>query len=65
MANYVAHNDDGWRADWSDVDQEKHYIYYDHYSLRWNVTDVCLTQNSSIYMSKEMANKIVEILNKE
>lgn len=65
IKNYIAHNDDGWRADWNNPDQEKYTFYYNHKNKKWKETIGLIRQYSDFYMSKEMANKILVILNNQ
>lgn len=64
IENWLIRNDDGWRADWNDNTQAKHFIYYNNRDNRWE-TGYCATYNhNQIVMSEENADKLLEILNK-
>ena len=67
---YVAEFDKkDWRADWTNADQDKYFVYYNYgineydineYCTDWHVT-VCLT--GIVYMSKECAEELCRKLN--
>lgn len=65
IKNYVIRNDDGWRADWEDFRQNKHYIYYSLQKNCWDFGRINCTMSNDILMSNEMAEKLVEILNRD
>lgn len=60
---YVYNNDDGWRADWGNRMQKKYFIYYDYLPKKWTVKYNTTTRLNGTSMSKEMAEKILGILN--
>lgn len=65
IENWLIRNDDGWRPDWNDNTQAKYYICYNNRDNRWG-TDYCAAYNcNQIVMSKENADKLLEILNKQ
>ena len=55
-----------WRPDWSDNQQEKYYIGYDHSEEEFFYDDFANTQLtiSEMYFSREHANKVLELINK-
>ena len=61
---WLAENDDGWIADWSNKDQPKYKIYFDHNYNRmrmiFNYTNRSL---EAIYMSKQNAGKLAQLMN--
>jgi len=61
---WLAENDDGWRADWSDRLQEKHSIYHIVKNNKYNIDSNCIIRYLNIiYMSEENAKKLCELLN--
>ena len=61
---YLAENDDGWVADWSNSDQGKYHIYIEHNSNKiktyTNFTDQSI---GLIYMSEANATKLAQLMN--
>ena len=59
---WLAENDDGWVADWSNEDQNKYFILYSHkkfYQSRCHQTkDI-----STLYMSEPNAIKLAQLMN--
>ena len=59
---YLAENDDGWVADWSNEDQNKYFVLYSHkkfYQSRCHQTkDI-----STLYMSEANATKLAQLMN--
>lgn len=61
---WLAENDDGWVADWSNSKQGKYYVYIEHSSnkikLYRNYTDQSI---GLIYMSEANAVKLAQLMN--
>lgn len=61
---WLAENDDGWIADWSNSKQDKYYVYIEHSSnkikLYRNYTDQSF---GIIYMSESNATKLARLMN--
>ena len=61
---YVAEFDKDWKADWTNADQDKYFVYYNYgineYDTDWHAT-VCLT--GIVYMSEECAEELCRKLN--
>ena len=61
---WLAENDDGWVADWSNSKQGKYFVYIEHSSnkikLYRNVTDRSF---GIIYMSQTNAEKLAQLMN--
>lgn len=61
---WLAENDDGWVADWSNSKQGKYYVYIEHSSnkikLYRNYTDQSI---GIIYMSEANATKLAQLMN--
>jgi hypothetical protein len=63
---YLAENDDGWIADWDNSEQDKYFIYYHTLKKKYRVTCTnCWMSMATVYMSKENANKLCQLLNNE
>ena len=62
---WLSENDDGWKADWSNGNQSKYYIYIQLDSKKSSqIASSRLYRNlNGIYMSKENANKLSKLLN--
>lgn len=61
---WLAENEDGWIADWNDNSQEKYYISYNYVSNKNITKTIGLHKNlSTIYMSKQNAEKLCKLLN--
>lgn len=60
---WLAENDDGWVADWS-KDQNKYYVTFSHEKAEFEAT-FCYQANhlSTIYMSKDNAIKLAQLMN--
>jgi hypothetical protein len=63
IENYVRNNWDGWTADWNDNHQGKCYIYYNHKIEKWVFSVTFMLKKNGIYMSENMAIKVIEMLN--
>ena len=63
IENYVRNNDDGWRVNWDDDEQRKYSIYYSHSNKSWDYTHTNRINIGTTFMSKEMADKVLEMLN--
>jgi len=62
---WLAENDDGWRADWSDFDQKKWYVTYIHNIRRYGVSyNGAYQMVGVVYMSEDNAKKLCNLLNK-
>jgi len=46
----------------SSDDQRHHYVYYDYDNKKWYTSRSYARQNNRVYMSEEMANKIINML---
>lgn len=63
---WLTENDDGWVADWSDINQRKYSLYilyvsnkkYYDFTSDWSCQDL-----SKVYMSRPNAEKICKLLN--
>ena len=61
---YLAENDDGWIADWSDADQAKYFIYVKHKNNKVTVYRHFTDQSFGIiYMSEANATKLAQLIN--
>jgi len=62
---WLSENDDGWKADWSNGHQLKHYVYLHEDSKKsYQIASSRSYHNlNGIYMSKENANKLCKLLN--
>ena len=61
---YLAENDDGWVADWSNIEQCKYYIYFSHARKLYDFSsDVIALTLGLIYMSKDNATKLARLMN--
>jgi hypothetical protein len=63
IENYVRNNDDGFIVNWSDYTQGKYYVYYDYKDKEWRPIQVNYSRTNSFHISKEMVDKVVEMLN--
>lgn len=61
---WLAENDDGWVADWSNTHQYKYYVYYDHNNSKFKEYS-CYQSNhlSTIFMSQANATKLAQLMN--
>ena len=61
---YLAENDDGWVADWSNSKQDKYHIYIGHNSNEIKTYRNCTDQSIGvIYMSSTNATKLAQLMN--
>lgn len=61
---WLAENDDGWVADWSDAYQGKYQIYIGHNSNEIKTYRNCTDQSIGIiYMSQANATKLAQLMN--
>jgi hypothetical protein len=61
---WLKENDDGWRADWDDNDQAKHYVYFKRLTEKWEAGSFYFCQEpNKAYMSKANAQKLSELIN--
>ena len=61
---WLAENDDGWVADWSNNRQIKFYVYYHHETkLALKSYDASAESFGRIYMSKDNATKLAQLMN--
>ena len=59
---WLAENDDGWKADWSDI-QRKYFVYLVRDGL-YRVSYITLHKAlGTVYMSEANANKLCKLLN--
>lgn len=61
---WLAENDDGWIADWSDTSNIKYCVFYKHQTNKWDI----LSNNAHrtpgiVYMSHKNAKKLCKLLN--
>ena len=61
---WLAENDDGWEAYWSNPRQNKYYVTYSHEKAEFETT-FCYQSNhlSTIFMSEANATKLVQLMN--
>ena len=64
---WLAENDDGWVADWSNINQYKYYVYYEHNN---NIPSVfkkysCYQSQyiNTVFMSEANAIKLAQLMN--
>ena len=61
---WLSENEDGWTADWNNIDQEKWYIYYNNKSTEYSSAPKQLGRTmNTIYMSENNAEKLCRLLN--
>ena len=61
---WLAENDDGWVADWSDVHQNKYFVYVEHISNKVTIYRNYTNQSFGIiYMSENNATKLAQLMN--
>ena len=61
---WLAENDDGWVADWSNDNQNKYYVYYDYKESNFKSSCYCHTQyTNTIFMSESNAEKLAQLMN--
>ena len=61
---WLAENDDGWVADWSNEDQNKYFVYYHHETEKaLKSYDASAESFGIIYMSEANANKLAQLMN--
>lgn len=61
---WLAENDDGWVADWSNNKSNKYYVYYNHASKTVLVSyDISAHTSGTIYMSQANATKLAQLMN--
>ena len=61
---YLAENDDGWIADWTNMGQYKYYVYYEHNSNRFKKCGSYKSQCiNAIFMSEANANELTKLMN--
>lgn len=61
---WLAENDDGWVADWSDNNQNKYCVYFVHSNSRFKSYSLCCNQYiNTISMSKSNAEKLAQLMN--
>ena len=61
---WLSENNDGWTADWNNIDQEKWYIYYNNKSTEYSSAPKQLGRTmNTIYMSENNAEKLARLLN--
>ena len=61
---WLAENDDGWIADWSNSSLLKYYVYYNYESKKFEEGRNFIEQSfGRIYMSKDNATKLAQLMN--
>ena len=62
---WLAENDDGWVADWSNIHQYKYYVYYDHNNNSKFKEYSCYQAQyiNTIFMSEANATKLAQLMN--
>ena len=61
---WLAENDDGWIADWSNNRQIKFYVYYHHETEKaFKSYDASAESFGIIYMSEANATKLAQLMN--
>ena len=61
---WLAENDDGWVADWTNMMQSKYYVYYEHNSNRFKKCGYYKSQCiNAIFMSEANADKLARLMN--
>ena len=61
---WLAENDDGWVADWSNSEQDKYHIYMGHSSNEIRTYRNCTDQSIGIiYMSQANASNLARLMN--
>lgn len=61
---WLSENNDGFIADWNNLDQEKWYIYYNNKSTEYSSAPKKLGRTiNTIYMSEDNAEKLCRLLN--
>ena len=61
---WLAENDDGWIADWSNSSLLKYYVYYNYESKEFKDGRNFIEQSfGRIYMSKDNATKLAQLMN--
>ena len=61
---WLSENNDGWIADWDNTDQKKYYITFcKEDSMYKKLQVVSIKSISTIYMSKDNAEKLCRLLN--
>lgn len=61
---WLSENDDGWVADWDNINETKWYVYFDYIRGVWNRWSSSVYETPGIvYMSGANAEKLCELLN--
>ena len=61
---WLAENDDGWIADWSNSSLLKYYVYYNYESKKFKEGRNFIEQSfGRIYMSEANAEKLAQLMN--
>lgn len=61
---WLAENDDGWIADWSNEDQDKYHVYIAHNGSKVTIYSNYTNQSFGlIYMSQVNATKLAQLMN--
>ena len=61
---WLAENDDGWVADWSDNRENKYYVTYSHEKAKFETTFCYQSDHlSTIFMSEANATKLAQLMN--
>lgn len=61
---WLEENSDGWKPDWENTFEDKYYIYYNEKTNNYAVNSNNVHKSlNTIYMSKENAEKLCQLLN--
>lgn len=61
---WLKENDDGWVANWNNIDQKKYFINYSSYEESWNKNFISTLKSPCVvYMSEENAIKLRDLIN--
>lgn len=61
---WLAENDDGWIADWSNESQIKYFVIYSHECKEFQSANCYQSQYvNNIFMSKKNATKLAQLMN--
>ena len=61
---WLAENDDGWVADWSNESQIKYFVIYSHECKKFQSANCYQSQYvNNIFMSKKNATKLAQLMN--
>ena len=66
---YVAEFDKDWKADWTNTDQGKYFVYYNYGINEYDINEYCIDCHVTVcltgvvYMSEECATELCRKLN--